>query len=489
MPQSIYDNGGMVGADLDFADTDRYGLSYNGAILNTSGGQPDFRWTLNQTTNEQAGWTTSLAGTMSYSAGLIPNITDQSAIFDGSANLNIVNSSQINTTNVTKRSISFWFNADSVNGKQAIYEQGGGVNWLNIYIDTGLLYFGVGEGSNPQGHAAVAIGTGLTYHCLMTADFSLASDNLKIYLNGSLVATATSSVGADLASHTGDVNLGAESNARDYLGSNTGWIGYSGKLQDFCYWTEKDLTSTDAQSIYAAGIATAENQKNSGIWSLASVLESITPVISGNTTLNYIAHQSENSSLTSYTFSTNYGVISGTGLAVVIVHNETTGTTPSSPTQVTIDGIAATKAVEANTPGSTHSSIWYAEVSSGTKTVGVEYNLAPLRMSIGSYAIEGYSSTTPIFTGFSESPATPASRTIETSTLGSGVSVISAQTSGDRYEHTWSGLNENYDEQLNGLTGGTSASLLTSSSGIVTATVTPTSATTQTTAMVLAVWL
>ena len=247
-------------------------------------------------------------------------------------------------------------------------------------------------------------------------------------------------------------------------------------------------------NLSVTGTVTAPlNQKNSGIWSLSSVLESLEiPAVPSNTTLTYVSHLIDNSSTLSYSFSPNFPA---NGLAVISVHNElasTEGTTAAVPTQVTIDGITATKAVDASTSvtSASHTSIWYAEIpSGGTKNVVVQYSLAPVRMSLGSYLVQSYTSTTPIFTGSSTSPENPTSRTITTPILSSGVSVISAHTSGNVYTHTWSGgLTENYDEPIVANTGATGASLKTTVEESIMVTVTPDATPTQPTSMALAVW-
>lgn len=495
MPQSVYDNGGMVGVTLDFGDTDSYvitpgvpaNLTYvTGAIYRTSGRTSDWNVIGLNDIGVQVGDLVIVffatnpddTGEISYRIS-----GEKSGLYTEVANVYTLDTQRVQL--------------------QVGYR-------VAATDDDDIIILGGTADIDQAGQAVVQVwrGADLTTPLDVTVQTSSSANtvipdppSITPTTDGAVIVVAgagghTSGTGAYTAPYLTNF-LEQTSNDTHDVTLGVGWTSWSGGSFD----PPEFGTNMENNTAFAAAAVTLAlrpaftpavlgNQKNSGIWSLSSVLESITPVVSGNTRLNYISHLKENSSSTSYAFSTNYGVFFGTRLAVVVVHNETSGTTPSSPTQVTIDGIAATKAVEANTSGSTssHASIWYAEVSYGTKTVGVQYSLAPLRMSIGSYAIQGYSSTTPIFTGFSESPAIIGSRTIETSILGSGVSVISAQTSGDRYEHTWSGLNENYDEQLIGLTGGTSASLVTASQGVVTATVTPTSTPTQTTSMVLAVW-
>lgn len=280
--ESVYLNGGIIGKTMNFGATDFYdsGVDYNAAIANTSGGAPDFRWTLNGTTSETGGHPTSVTnGPFSYTTGLISNISDQSADMGGSENLIPDNDALINTGSGyswTKRSVSFWFNADITFSEtyHCIWEEGGGSNWMSIYIDDGddgLIFANIGEGSTTGGHALAFISNETTYHCLVTFDLTLGSNNIKIYLNGSLAGQATSSVGTSLSSHSGDVRIG-HGNARNHLNSNGTYSRYDGRLQDVCYWNEVALTSTDANDIYTAGVSVG-NKKNSGIWNLQAVME------------------------------------------------------------------------------------------------------------------------------------------------------------------------------------------------------------------------
>jgi hypothetical protein len=271
---SYFDNGGIIGK-TSTVKIPVPASTYDTAINNVSGGTPDFRWTLNNTTAEEGGHTTTVNGTWSYTNGLIPSNSDNSANLNGSTTYLVpANDPLINAGtgySFTKRSISFWFNADTIGTYPCIWEQGGGVNWFSIYLNSGLIYVNIGEGSTSGGHATATVSTGVPYHCLITVDLTLGSNNLKIYLNGALEGQATSSVGADLAAHTADVRLGFGA-ARNHLNTSNPYTVFDGKLQDLCYWSEVALTATDAENIYNAGITT--DTYNSGAWSLDAVYDS-----------------------------------------------------------------------------------------------------------------------------------------------------------------------------------------------------------------------
>lgn len=248
------------------------GQEYNNAITNSSGSTPDFRWTLNNTTSEEGSHSTTTNGSFSYSSSLIPNVSDSSAIFNGTDSfLRPANDSLINVDTGagyawTKRSISLWFNADTTSSWRCLWEEGGGVNWFTIYLQSNVLYLNIGESSSTQGHATTSVSSGTTYHLLAVVDLTLGSNQLKIYLNGQLAGQANSSAGADLAAHSGNNNIG-HGFARNHENTSNPYSIFDGRMQDFCYWNETALTATDAQNIYDAGIKVG---LSSGIFNLRS---------------------------------------------------------------------------------------------------------------------------------------------------------------------------------------------------------------------------
>lgn len=272
---SIFDTGGLIGIERVYKES--VTGAYNSSILNTSGGAPDFRWTLSNTLAESGGHTTNVNGSFSYSSSLIPSITENSAVFNGTDSyLQPVNDSLINADtgagySWTKRSVSFWFNADTTSSWRCLWEEGGGVNWLTIYLQSNVLYLNIGEGSSTQGHATTSVSSGTTYHVLAVVDLALGSNQLKIYLNGQLAGQANSSVGGDLAAHSGDNRIGFGA-ARNHENTNNPYTIFDGRMQDFCYWNETALTLTDAQNIYNAG---TDLGYRAGIFSLNAVSESL----------------------------------------------------------------------------------------------------------------------------------------------------------------------------------------------------------------------
>ena len=137
----------------------------------------------------------------------------------------IPNSDEINTgpTPHKKKTIEAWFKAENVNStshRQTIYEQGGTVRGLNIYIYNGLLYVGGwnepdDESNWDPGTWLVTSGTGdqeiqsgKWHHVALTLDASdennEQSNVFKGYLDGKLFDTGS---GSKLWSHGGDVSI------------------------------------------------------------------------------------------------------------------------------------------------------------------------------------------------------------------------------------------------------------------------------------------
>lgn len=104
------------------------------------------------------------------------------------------------------------FNADTVSGRQVLFEEGGGTNAIVIYIDDGELYFNVRDGSGTQWgpfdiHAPVIAGT--TYHTALVID--TVAGFVQGYLDGGLVGSGSALT--TLSSHSGQIGIGGVNNA------------------------------------------------------------------------------------------------------------------------------------------------------------------------------------------------------------------------------------------------------------------------------------
>lgn len=151
--------------------------------------------------------------------------------FDGNDFLEIPDNSFINTSGpFNSRTFAMVIKTGSdVTNRQVIYEEGGAIRGLNIYIDNGLLYFGgynfqASDGSDsPWGYSYVntAVNTNESYILSFRfAGNSAKTGTITAYINGALVGIV-SNIGR-LYNHNEAV-IGAQNNDSYYHnGSNSG---------------------------------------------------------------------------------------------------------------------------------------------------------------------------------------------------------------------------------------------------------------------------
>ncbi len=143
--------------------------------------------------------------------GLLVGDPNTAVDLDGANDwVSIPDSSDINTSTQAQRSVELWFSADSLSGRQVLWEEGGGTNGLAIYLDGATLYgraWSKGNNwSNPL-QITAPVTTGTRFHVVVALD---ATGNLMtMYVDGTAVGTATKTDGLVLASHGGDIGIGA----------------------------------------------------------------------------------------------------------------------------------------------------------------------------------------------------------------------------------------------------------------------------------------
>lgn len=154
-------------------------------------------------------------------------------IVDNSSRLTIPNSTDINLGIHDQLSVSFWFFADDLDaeGKQVLYEQGGGSRGLNLYLLQGRLYGGAwnlpaNESSWNGSWIDVSVQQGAWNHVTLTlaGDETMRADALTMWLNGEFVGN---DFGSRLWEHSNYISAG-QSNAgtrfHDAIGSNATWF-------------------------------------------------------------------------------------------------------------------------------------------------------------------------------------------------------------------------------------------------------------------------
>ena len=167
-----------------------------------SGDDPIAYWKLDESSGAATAVNSGTLGTAvdgSYTnfplvgqTGIVQTITspNKSVEFDGVNDyVSIPNNSSINTgTSYTNKSFELWFEADTVSGRQTIYEQGGSRRGVHAYILDGSLYaYGYSlvdeDATTPwETVLSVPVDKNQTYHLVIT--FDQTGNAFKAYLNG-----------------------------------------------------------------------------------------------------------------------------------------------------------------------------------------------------------------------------------------------------------------------------------------------------------------
>ena len=175
--------------------------------------------------------------------------------FDGSNDyVKINNSSDINTGGAihTQKTIEAWFKVENKNitsRKQTIYEQGGTVRGLNIYVYGGNLY--VGGWNEPNGESDWDPGTWLStnsiqsntwHHVALTLNGgnSVTNNAFKGYLDGTQFGSGQ---GSKLWNHGGDVSIGRNRDTKFHSGDYNSSRYFAGMIDEVRLWNVERTAS------------------------------------------------------------------------------------------------------------------------------------------------------------------------------------------------------------------------------------------------------
>ncbi len=161
----------------------------------------------------------------------------------------IDNSDDINLGTHRQRTVALQFTADDVTNRQVLYEEGGTVRGLAIYIDNGSLFIGgwnIRETAWAPAHFSTPIVAGQEFSValVLNGTNSVQPDALTGYLDGVQFGSAA---GSQIHSHPGGIGLGGINNhtifhdGRDT--SNTGYF-FGGTIDNFAIYNEA-LSSDD----------------------------------------------------------------------------------------------------------------------------------------------------------------------------------------------------------------------------------------------------
>lgn len=150
----------------------------------------------------------------------------------------IANSSDLNLGTFQERTIALQFTAEDVNRRQVLFEEGGTVRGLNIYIENGQLYVGgwnIPEtGWNPTFiSTSIQAGQEISVALVLNGTNSVQSGALSGFVNGQSFGTA---VGSQIHQHSGGIGLGGVNRHTVFedgtFRGNTGF-NFGGQIDNF----------------------------------------------------------------------------------------------------------------------------------------------------------------------------------------------------------------------------------------------------------------
>ena len=171
--------------------------------------------------------------------------------FDGNSWLGINDSADINTSNEDERSIFLTFKTtDNILGRQVLYEQGGGTNGYNIYIEGGRLF--VGAWRNNGADFNLFLSTEIQANTAYTGGFvfDAATNNVfKGFLDGEEFGALSNAQGQ--LSHSGDIGIGGVNNASFFANGGAfggDGFGFEGDIGEVLVYANA-LTDDEASSL------------------------------------------------------------------------------------------------------------------------------------------------------------------------------------------------------------------------------------------------
>jgi hypothetical protein len=133
---------------------------------------------------------------------IVAGAPDTSASFDGiDDRLNVPGHALINTTGpYAAKTVEMWFKANSLTDKQMLYEQGGDLNGLNLFLDGSSIYVGAwatSAGVTYSTWVTTSVSLGTSYHVTMVYSGTVSGNTgiLTGYLNGASFNSAPTGFG------------------------------------------------------------------------------------------------------------------------------------------------------------------------------------------------------------------------------------------------------------------------------------------------------
>jgi hypothetical protein len=210
--------------------------------------------------------------------------------------ITVPNTPFINEQNTKNRTIEFWFKTDDITSKQVMYEEGGNVNAIAIYLEDGRIYLGAYRrqqdgtpGERRFFRSGTTIQAATWYHVAFSIEGPAGAantDNMTYqwYLNG---AEQDPQTGPVVDTHTGEISLARNGSSLMFPPTNSGWTASGGSGSET---STSVLTEDDDPSNFTGNIALFR------IWNVARDSTQIndnkstllTPLTSGSSLVAYL---------------------------------------------------------------------------------------------------------------------------------------------------------------------------------------------------------
>ena len=163
--------------------------------------------------------------------------------YEGAVPTTVADAAEINTGNATEKTIGLAFETGvDVANRQVLFEQGGGLRGINIYIENGELFHAAWnyKAGTEWGYKTVSIGSVETYTAYTTLlsfeALSSAQGTIEGYLDGVLGGTLTGT--GTLFADAGGVGIGQMVDQSRFVDGNVRGDGYafSGTIENIIYY-------------------------------------------------------------------------------------------------------------------------------------------------------------------------------------------------------------------------------------------------------------
>lgn len=167
--------------------------------------------------------------------------------FDGSSYITLANESNFDFNHTNSFSVAFWIKMISISADQGIIMKSNdlttGIGWGIYFNNSGdTISFKLADGTTAYTvTSSTAFTTSKYNHIVVTYDGSSNRSGMKIYVNGNLETTGTSSTISNSILNNSSVIIGAESDAGSKL---------TGYIDDVQIWNTA-LSTTDITDLYS----------------------------------------------------------------------------------------------------------------------------------------------------------------------------------------------------------------------------------------------